>query len=90
MRDYIKVLCDDMKKYTDDNMKIIGVLEQINIVYGGIREKLEEALKQPDDVIDKIKEFINELEQQVDKNDNLGIFGYTGSYVIEKLKDIIK
>lgn len=61
MKDYIKVLCDDMKKYTDDNMQTIDTLEQINIAYGGIREKLEKALKQSDDVIDKIKEFINEL-----------------------------
>ena len=55
MKDYIKVLCDDMKKYTDDNMQTIDTLEQINIVYGGIREKLEKALKQSTDKTDIIK-----------------------------------
>lgn len=59
-------------------------------------EKLEKALKTPidkSDNIEKIKEFINELEhnKQVDKNtDDTLISGVSCDYVIEKLKDIIE
>ena len=93
MKDYIKILNDDLGKKINDNMQDIDMLEQINIVYGGIREKLEKALKQSDDVIDKIKEFINELEhnKQVDEdNGETLISGVSCDYVIEILKDIIK
>lgn len=93
MKDYIKVLNDDLGKKIDDNMQDIDMLEQINIVYDGIREKLEKVLNHPDDVTDKIKEFINELEHniQVDKStDEILMSGVACDYVIEKLKDIIK
>lgn len=92
MKDYIKVLNDDLGKKFDDNMQNIDILMQINIVYDGIREKLEKVLNQPDDVTDKIKGFINELEHkiQVDSDNNLDISGVTCDYVIERLKDIIK
>lgn len=93
MKDYIKVLNDDLGKKIDDNMQDIDMLEQINIVYDEIRKKLENALKQPDDIIDKIKDFINELEHniQVDKStDEILMSGVACDYVIERLKDIIK
>lgn len=92
MKDYIKVLNDDLGKKIDDNMQDIDMLQQINIVYDGIRKKLEKALNQPDDITDKIKDFIKELEYniQVDNDNNLDISGVTCDYVIEKLKDIIK
>lgn len=92
MKDYIKILNDDLGKKINDNMQDIDMLEQINIVYDGIRKKLEKALNQPDDITNKIKDFIKELEHniQVDNDNNLDISGVTCDYVIEKLKDIIK
>ena len=53
----------------------------------------ELAKKLTNDTTDKIKEFINELEHnvQVDKNtDNTLLSGVACDYIIEKLKDIIK
>lgn len=92
MKDYIKILNDDLGKKINDNMQDIDMLEQINIVYDEIRKKLEKALNQPDDITNKIKDFIKELEhnKQVDKDDNLDISEVSCDYVIEKLKDIIK
>ena len=93
MKDYIKVLCDDLKKEVNDNTTKIFLLEQQNEIYDKIKEKLEKSLEQPDDVINKIKEFINELEhnKQVDKdNGETLISGVSCDYVIERLKDIIK
>lgn len=92
MKDYIKVLYDDLKKEVTDNTIKIFLLEQQNEIYDKIKEKIEKSLEQPDDVINKIKEFINELEhnKQVDKDNNLNISGVTCDYVIERLKDIIK
>ena len=61
-----------------------------------IRLTSEKALKQSidkSDNIEKIKEFINELEhnKQVDKdNGETLISGVSCDYVIERLKDIIK
>ena len=92
MEDYIKILNDDLGKKINDNMQDIDMLEQINIAYDGIRKKLEKALKQPDDITNKIKDFIKELEHniQVDNDNNLDISGVSCDYVIERLKDIIK
>lgn len=92
MKDYIKILNDDLDKKINDNMQDIDMLEQINIVYDEIRKKLEKALNQPDDITNKIKDFIKELEHniKVDNDNNLDISGVTCDYVIEKLKDIIK
>ena len=92
MKDYIKILNDDLGKKINDNMQDIDMLEQINIVYDGIRKKLEKALNQPDDITNKIKDFIKELEhnKQVDNDNNLDISGVSCDYVIERLKDIIK
>lgn len=92
MKDYIKALYSDLSKKMDDNMQSIAMLEQINMSYSETRRRLEKALNQPDDITNKIKEFINELEHniQVDKDDNLDISVVTCDYVIEKLKDIIK
>lgn len=92
MKNYIKVLYDDLKKEVTDNTIKIFLLEQQNEIYDKIKEKIEKSLEQADDVINKIKEFINELEhnKQVDKDDNLDISGVSCDYVIERLKDIIK
>lgn len=93
MKDYIKVLYDDLSKKIDENIQSIAMLEQINMCYDEFRRKLDKALKQPDEVIDKIKEFIKELEGniQVDKdNGETLISGVSCDYVIERLKDIIK
>lgn len=92
MKDYIKVFYDDLSKKIDENIQSIAMLEQTNMCYDGFRRRLDKALKQPDEVIDKIKEFINELEhnKQVDKDVNIDISCVTCDYVIEKLKDIIK
>lgn len=93
MKDYIKILNDDLGKKINDNMQDIDMLEQINIAYDGIRKKLEKALNQPDDITNKIKDFIKELEHniQVDKNtDDTLISGVSCDYVIGRLKDIIK
>lgn len=93
MKDYIKILNDDLGKKINDNMQDIDMLEQINIVYDGIRKKLEKALNQPDDITNKIKEFINELEHniQVDKiADDKLTSAVSCDYVIGRLKDIIK
>lgn len=92
MKNYIKVLYDDLKKEVTDNTIKIFLLEQQNEIYDKMKEKIEKLLEQPDDVINKIKEFINELEhnKQVDKDDNLDISEVSCDYVIEKLKDIIK
>ena len=93
MKGYIKVFYDDLRKKMDENLQSIAMLEQINMVYDEIRRKLDKALNQPDEVIDKIKEFINELEhnKQVDEDYNEILTpGVTCDYVIEKLKDIIK
>ena len=92
MKDYIKILNDDLGKKINDNMQDIDMLEQINIVYDEIRKKLEKALNQPDDITNKIKDFIKELEHniQVDNDNNLDISGVSCDYVIGRLKDIIK
>ena len=63
MKDYIKVLHDDLTNEIKDNITEISMLEQQNEIYDTFKEKLESILKQSDDVIDKIKEFINELNQ---------------------------
>ncbi len=89
MKDYIKVLYDDLGKKIDDNTQDIDMLEQVNIVYDGVREKLEKALKQPtdkSDIAEKIKEAIKEIEH----DNSLDIPRLTMDDVIEKLKDIIK
>lgn len=86
MKDYIKVLHDDLTNEIKDNVTKISMLEQQNEIYDTFKEKLESVLKQPDDVIDKIKEFINEL----DYDNNLAIPRLTMDDVIERLKDIIK
>lgn len=93
MKDYIKVLYDDLKKEVTDNTTKILLLEQQNEIYDKIKEKIEKSLEQPDDVINKIKKFIKELEhnKQVDKdNGETLISGVSCDYVIERLKDIIK
>ena len=93
MKDYIKVLYDDLKKEVTDNTIKIFLLEQQNEIYDKIKEKIEKSLEQPDDVINKIKKFIKELEhnKQVDKdNGETLISGVSCDYVIERLKDIIK
>ena len=95
MKDYIKVLISDLKNEIDSYKNEIEELEIKIELSEQIVEKLEKALKQIDkpDSTEKIKEFINELEHniQVDKNtDDTLISGVSCDYVIEKLKDIIK
>lgn len=92
MKDYIKVLLSDLKKEIKTYNEQIEELEIKIELLELIASKLNKALNQQDDTTDKIKEFIKELEHniQVDKDDNLDISGATCDYVIEKLKDIIK
>lgn len=95
MKDYIKVLLSDIKRSIKDYENQIETLEIKIEISNNFVEKLEKALKQIDkpDSIGKIKEFINELEHniQVDKNtDDTLISGVSCDYVIERLKDIIK
>lgn len=95
MKDYIKVLLSDIKRSIKDYENQIETLEIKIEISNNFVEKLEEALKQLDklDSTGKIKEFINELEHniQVDKiADDKLISGVSCDYVIERLKDIIK
>ena len=95
MKDYIKVLISDLKNEIDSYKNEIEELEIKIEISNNFVEKLEKALKQIDkpDSIGKIKEFINELEHniQVDKNtDDTLISGVSCDYVIGRLKDIIK
>lgn len=92
MKDYIKELYDDLSKKMDDNMQNIAMLENLDIFYDEIRTKLDKAINQQDDVIDKIKEFINELEYniQVDKDNERLISSVSCDYVAERLKNIIE
>ena len=94
MKDYIKVLLSDIKQNIKDYENQIETLEIKIEISNNFVEKLEKALKQLDkpDSTEKIKEFINELEHniQVDKNtDDTLISGVSCDYVIERLKDII-
>ena len=95
MKDYIKVLLSDIKRSIKDYENQIETLEIKIEISNNFVEKLEKALKQIDkpDSTGKIKEFINELEHniQVDKNtDDTLISGVSCDYVVERLKDIIK
>ena len=95
MKDYIKVLLSDIKQNIKSYENQIETLEIKIEISNNFVEKLEKALKQIDkpDSIGKIKEFINELEHniEVDKNtDGTLISGVSCDYVIERLKDIIK
>ena len=95
MKDYIKVLISDLKNEIDSYKNEIEELEIKIEISNNFVEKLEKALKQIDkpDSIGKIKEFINELEHniQVDKdNGETLISGVSCDYVLERLKDIIK
>ena len=89
MKDYIKVLHDDLTNEIKDNITEISMLEQQNEIYDTFKEKLESILKQSDDVIDKIKEFINELNQSKDNSETL-ISSVSCDYVTERLENIIK
>lgn len=93
MKDYIKVLLSDIKRSIKDYENQIETLEIKIEISNNFVEKLEKALKQPTDKSDDIKEFIKELEHniQVDKdNGETLISGVSSDYVIERLKDIIK
>lgn len=95
MKDYIKVLLSDIKRSIKDYENQIETLETKIEISNNFVEKLEKALKQLDkpDSTEKIKEFINELEHniQVDKNtDDTLTSAVSCDYVIERLKDIIK
>ena len=93
MKNYIKVLHDDLTNEIKDNVTKISMLEQQNETYDIFKEKLESILKQSDDVIDKIKKFINELGHNIQADKDNGetlISGVSCDYVIERLKDIIK
>lgn len=93
MKDYIKVLHDDLTNEIKDNITEISMLEQQNEIYDAFKKKLESILKQSDDVIDKIKKFINELGHNIQADKDNGetlTSGVSCSYVIDRLKDIIK
>lgn len=95
MKDYIKVLLLDIKRNIKSYENQIETLEIKIETSNTFVEKLEKALKQPPDKSDKIeqiKEFIKELEHniQVDKDNKRLISGVSCDYVIERLKDIIK
>ena len=89
MKDYIKVLLSDIKQNIKSYENQIETIEVKIETSKTFVEKLEKALKQPideSDNIEKIKEFIKELEY----DDNLDIPRLTIDDVIERLKDIIK
>ena len=95
MKDYIKVLLSDIKQNIKSYENQIETLE-IKIETSKIFvEKLEKALKQPtdkSDIAEKIKDFINELEHNIQADKDNGetlISGVSCDYVIERLKDII-
>ena len=96
MKDYIKVLLSDIKRNIKSYENQIEILEIKIETSNTFVEKLEKALKQPidkSDNIEKIKEFINELEHNIQADKDNGetlISGVSCDYVIEKLKDIIK
>ena len=95
MEDYIKVLLSDIKQNIKSYENQIESLEIKIETLNTFVEKLEKALKQPIDISDyteKIKEFIKELEHNIqeDKEDGTLISGVSCDYVIERLKDIIK
>lgn len=95
MKDYIKVLLSDIKQNIKSYENQIEILEIKIEISNTFVEKLEKALKAPidkSDHVEKMKEFIKELEhnKQVDKDVNIDISTVTCDYVIEKLKDIIK
>ena len=93
MKDYIRVLHEDLTDGIKDNVTKINMLKQQNEIYDVFKEKLESILKQSDDVIDKIKKFINELEHNIQADKDNGetlISGVSCDYVIDRLKDIIK
>ena len=93
MKDYIKVLHDDLTNEIKDNVTKISMLEQQNEIYDTFKKKLESVLKQSDDTTGKIKEFINELKYNIQADKDNGetlISGVSCDYVIERLKDIIK
>lgn len=91
-KDWIK-----MNGYTitiDRNKKLEEKVKQLQKELTELYEKnYELAKKLTNDTTDKIKEFINELEHniQVDKStDVILMSGVACDYVIKKLKDIIK
>ena len=96
MKDYIKVLLSDIKSNIKSYENQIETIEVKIETSKTFVEKLEKALKQPTDKLDKteqIKKFIKELEhnKQVDKdNGETLISGVSCDYVVERLKDIIK
>ena len=96
MKDYIKVLLSDIKQNIKSYENQIETLEIKIETSNTFVEKLEKALNQPTDKLDKteqIKKFIKELEHniQVDKNtDDTLTSAVSCDYVIERLKDIIK
>lgn len=75
-----------------DNL-LVKKVELENKIVELSEKNYELAKKLTNDTTDKIKEFINELEHniQVDKStDEILMSGVACDYVIEKLKDIIK
>ena len=95
MKDYIKVLLSDIKQNIKSYENQIETIEVKIETSKTFVEKLEKTLKRPidkSDNIEKIKEFIKELEHniQVGKEDGTLISGVSCDYVIERLKDIIK
>ena len=93
MEDYIKVLLSDIKSNIKSYENQIETLEIKIETSNNFVEKLEKALKLTNDTTVKIKDFINELEHniQIDKDsDETLISGVSCDYVIERLKDIIK
>ena len=94
MKDYIKVLLSDIKRSIKDYENQIEELEIKIELSNNFVEKLEKALKQIDkpDSIGKIKEFINELEHNIQADkiaDDKLTSAVSCDYVIKRLKDII-
>ena len=97
--DYYKYKFEEEEKTSQKlRYKVCELLHQNTYLLEENAKLLEEknnklAKKNTDDTTDKIKEFINELEHniQVDKdNGETLISGVSCDYVIERLKDIIK
>lgn len=89
----IEEIKDNMKSKIEDNNRQVEKLQcESNYLFDFI-EVLNRIQKENKDVKYEIKEFINELEHniQVDENtDDTLISGVSCDYVIGRLKDIIK
>lgn len=88
----IEEIKSNMKSKIKDNDRQVERLQFESTHLNDFIEVLDRLQKENKDVKYEIKNFINELEHniQVDKDNNLDISGVTCNYVIDRLEDIIK